>query len=164
MGGHGRNAANLAAGDCEQDIAGFHLRSLCFGAFWRVHEDGVLIRDVVHTHVKGTDESRAFGRVVFSPAARAAGDEREEVCEFNDREALWIPDGAAEELEEGGGEEGVAEFEGVAAGAAQPVRLLQLLRDPLLVEQIRERDSDSAKRYSVGPASQYFHGLPRSLG
>src|SRR5436309_4482074 len=34
----------------------------------------------------------------------------------------------AEEFEEGGGEEGVAEFEGVAPGTAQPVRLLQLSR------------------------------------
>jgi len=39
----------------------------------------------------------------------------------------------AEEFEEGGGEEGVGEFEGAAAGAAQPVRLLQTHGGPLLL-------------------------------
>src|SRR5439155_24830512 len=45
----------------------------------------------------------------------------------------------AEEFEEGGGEEGVAEFEGVAPGTAQPVRLLQLSRYPLLLGQTGQR-------------------------
>ena len=54
-----------------------------------------------------------------------------------------------EELEEGGGEEGVGEFEGVAAGAAQPVRLLQSPRDPLLLGQLGQRDRVSRKSLSV---------------
>jgi hypothetical protein len=43
-----------------------------------------------------------------------------------------------EEFEEGGGEEGVDEFEGVAASAAQPVCLLQLPSDPPLFRQLRQ--------------------------
>ena len=44
-----------------------------------------------------------------------------------------IPHRVPEHLQEGGGEEGVREVEGVAAGAAQPVRLLQHPRDLALV-------------------------------
>ena len=59
-----------------------------------------------------------------------------------DRKAMRIRDWVTEEFEEGGGEEGVGEFEGVAAGAAQPVRLLQLPRDPPLLGQVAVRNLD----------------------
>src|SRR5206468_9074277 len=46
----------------------------------------------------------------------------------------------AEEFEKDGGEEGVAEFEGVAARAAQPVRLLQVRGYPLLLRKVGQRN------------------------
>jgi len=53
----------------------------------------------------------------------------------------WVLSRIAEESEEGGGEEGVDEFECIAAGAALPVRLVQKRCVPLLFGQIGERNA-----------------------
>src|SRR5439155_15645704 len=63
---------------------------------------------------------------------RDTGGDDSNLTQFSNRPAPSLMFKIAEEFEEGGREEVVAEFEGVAARAAQPVRLLQLPRDPLL--------------------------------
>ncbi len=74
----------------------------------------------------------------------------------------WIL--AAEEFEEGSGEERVGEFEGVAAGAAQPVRLLQSLRNPLLLAHFWQRDRTFPKNRRVQPFHDGPPGHPGKLG
>jgi len=66
---------------------------------------------------------------VFGPAARAAGDKRQEITEFCNRKTQWICGWITEEFEEGGGEKGVGEFDGIATGLAQPICLVQFFSD-----------------------------------
>jgi hypothetical protein len=64
-------------------------------------------------------------------------------------EGSWVLSRVAEEFEEGGWKEGVGEFDGVAAGAAQLVRLLQSPREPPLLGQARKRNLNFLKIVTV---------------
>src|SRR4051794_40793275 len=88
---------------------------------------------------------------MLGPAARAGCDERQKRTEFQELDVRRGMIGVAEEFEECGGEERVGEFEGVAAGAAQPVRLLYLSRDPPLLRQGGQRNLDGLQE-SLGDA------------
>lgn len=90
--------------------------------------------------VNADPSGNPLGSVMLSPPARTAGDKRQKITEFCYREPQRICSWVTEQLEKGGGKECVREFEGVAARAPQPVRLLQLPCDSLLLKHRWQRD------------------------
>ncbi len=71
------------------------------------------------------------------------------IFKLNQVETMRVLRWVAEHLKEGGGEEFVAELEGVAAGAAEIISLIQKGRNTILLMQSRKRQLDVFDDFGV---------------